>query len=80
MKKELISILGYFGYANTGDEAILSCMLIKLRELNLNADFVVYSGNPEETTRIYNVAAVHNILPTSFKTSLIRSLGNCRAA
>jgi len=78
MKKELISILGYFGYANTGDEAILSCMLTKLRELKLDADFVVYSGNPEETTRTHNVAAVHNILPTSVKSFLIRALGRNR--
>jgi len=78
MKKELISILGYFGYANTGDEAILSCMLAKLRELNLDADFVVYSGDPEETARTHDVAAVHNILPTSIKSFLIRALGRNR--
>ncbi|MBN1210983.1 MAG: polysaccharide pyruvyl transferase family protein, partial [candidate division Zixibacteria bacterium] len=61
-----------------GDEAILSCMLTKLRELKLNADYVVYSGDPEETTRTHKVAAVHNILPTSVKSFLIRALGRNR--
>ena len=78
MKKDLISILGYFGYANTGDEAILSCMLTKLRELNLDAEYVVYSGNPDETGHRYKVAAVHNILPTSVRSFIIGVLGRNR--
>lgn len=77
-KKELVSILGYFGHANIGDEAILSCMLTKLRELDLPADYVVYSGNPEETSRSHQVPAVANILPTSLKSFLIRALGRNR--
>jgi polysaccharide pyruvyl transferase CsaB len=78
MKKELISILGYFGYANTGDEAILSCMLTKLRELNLDTDIVVYSGDPDNTERVHGVAAVPDILPTSTKSFIIRALGRNR--
>ncbi|MFZ5979891.1 MAG: polysaccharide pyruvyl transferase family protein [Candidatus Zixiibacteriota bacterium] len=78
MNHEVISILGYFGYANTGDEAILSCMLEQLRQLKLDAEYFVYSGNPGETRRQHKVEAVPNILPTSTKSYLIRALGRNR--
>jgi len=78
MSQEIISILGYFGYANTGDEAILSCMLAQLRELDIDAEYFVYSGDPEETRRTHQVEALPNILPTSLKSYLIRALGRNR--
>ena len=78
MSREIISILGYFGYANTGDEAILGCMLAQLRQLDIDAEYFVYSGDPEETRCTHGVEAAPNILPTSAKSYLVRALGRNR--
>ncbi|HUQ90173.1 MAG TPA: polysaccharide pyruvyl transferase family protein [Bryobacteraceae bacterium] len=53
-----IFISGYYGYANPGDEAILTVILSQLRARLPDASFTVVSGTPEETARTHSVHAV----------------------
>src|SRR5215212_7335507 len=54
-----ILIAGYFGFGNAGDEAILSAMLMGLRERRVDLEFIVVSGNPSQTAVTYDVSSVH---------------------
>ena len=54
-----ILIAGYFGFGNAGDEAILSAMLMGLRERRVDFEFIVVSGNPSQTAVTYDVSSVH---------------------
>lgn len=38
MRKKFISILGYFGYFNTGDETILHCLTEQLNQMHLRQE------------------------------------------
>jgi polysaccharide pyruvyl transferase CsaB len=51
-------IAGYFGYANTGDEAILAAMLQDMRARRPDLEFIVVSGDPEQTAATYGVRAI----------------------
>ena len=51
-------ISGYYGYANTGDEAILTTMLRDLRARRRDLEFIVVSGDPEQTAATYGVRAI----------------------
>jgi polysaccharide pyruvyl transferase WcaK-like protein len=57
MGKTLL-IAGYYGFGNTGDEAILSAILSELRAQRPQLEFTVVSGNPEQTAARYKVASV----------------------
>jgi polysaccharide pyruvyl transferase CsaB len=52
-----VVISGYFGYGNTGDEAILAGMLVSLRR-ETEMHVTVLSGNPDETERTHGVHAI----------------------
>jgi len=53
-----VVISGYYGFGNAGDEAVLAAMLAALRTRLPQADVVVLSGNPAQTRRLHQVAAV----------------------
>lgn len=59
LEKKNILIAGYYGFGNTGDEAILASILSDLRESRQRLKFTVVSGNPVDTTGRHNV---HSIL------------------
>ncbi len=44
-----IVISGYYGFGNTGDEAVLAGMLASFRKLNLDVNVTVLSANPQRT-------------------------------
>ncbi|MGF1493555.1 MAG: polysaccharide pyruvyl transferase family protein [Microcoleaceae cyanobacterium] len=50
-----ISILGWYGNDNTGDEAILTVLLDSLRGLLPQADYAVFSANPDATLESHQV-------------------------
>jgi polysaccharide pyruvyl transferase CsaB len=50
---------GYYGFGNTGDEAILCALVKELRERFRQAELVVLSQSPEETARQHGVRAVN---------------------
>lgn len=53
----LVAVSGYYGYGNLGDEAVLAGLLGQLRQIG--AEPLVLSGNPELTTALHGVEAVH---------------------
>ena len=52
-------ISGYYGYGNSGDEALLSAMVSHLREIKPDIRLCVLSKNPSETEAAYHVASIH---------------------
>lgn len=56
-----IVISGYYGFANAGDEAMLSAMIEALTDLNPEVKIVVLSGNPADTRRRHGVEAVYRL-------------------
>jgi polysaccharide pyruvyl transferase CsaB len=57
-KPRTLLIGGYYGFGNTGDEAILAAILAELCRFQKNLDFIVVSANPEETKRTFKVRSV----------------------
>lgn len=55
-KKLLLS--GYFGFDNSGDDAILKAMVDNLISSNIDFDITALSKNPEKTKRVYNIKSV----------------------
>lgn len=53
MKKLLL--LGYFGFDNSGDDAILKAMVDNLHKLDNNLELTALSKDPEKTRRDYNI-------------------------
>ena len=54
-----ISILGYYGYKNSGDEAILHSILETFRKIDPGLQYIVFSKNPKETRETYKVESVN---------------------
>jgi polysaccharide pyruvyl transferase CsaB len=73
-----VCVLGYFGCANTGDEAILHCFLKELERRAPGVDVTVFSGDPEETRTIHQVKAVPHVLPTTLERLAVGVLGRSR--
>lgn len=53
-----VTILGYYGANNTGDEAILQGMLEALQDQNIT-DITVLSRNPEQTIKQHNIKSIY---------------------
>jgi len=53
-----ILIAGYFGFDNTGDEAILEAMIAHLRDAIPGVDITVVSGNPGHTAEACGAKAI----------------------
>jgi polysaccharide pyruvyl transferase CsaB len=53
-----VVVSGYYGYRNTGDEAILSVLLAQLRAALPGVEAHVISGTPEETSAAHQVRGV----------------------
>ena len=56
-----IIISGYYGFANAGDEAMLTAMIEAFTLLDPHVEITVLSGNPEETRRQHGVKAIHRL-------------------
>ena len=52
-------ISGYYGFKNSGDDAILLAMINQLKEVKKDARIVVLSMNPSETKKVYGVDAIN---------------------
>lgn len=53
-----ILISGYYGFHNSGDDALLMSITDDIKKRKPDSKIVVLSKNPEETKKIYNVDAV----------------------
>ena len=56
--KNKILISGYYGFDNSGDDAILKAMIKDLEDNIENIEIVVLSKNPNYTEKTYNIKAV----------------------
>lgn len=75
-----ILISGYYGFGNTGDEAILLSIIENLKKYIGNVQITVLSANPDETTKSYQVRSIDSfdfikIIKEIYKTDLVISGG-----
>ena len=68
-----IVIAGYYGFGNTGDEAILAAIIQDLHDLDQQLSIVVLSGNPTQTRKSHKVRSVH----WTDINKIIQSIQNC---
>ncbi len=63
-KKYDATVLGYYGFSNSGDETLLYAMIENLKKEKEDVRLLVLSKNPKETEKIYGVHAInrYNIL------------------
>lgn len=54
-----IVINGYYGYKNTGDDALLQAMVENIRSFDPDAKITVLSASPKETSYRYSVNSIH---------------------
>ena len=52
-------ISGYYGFNNSGDDALLMAMINDIKENDENARIVVLSKNPKETRKLYGVDSIN---------------------
>lgn len=57
--KNSILISGYYGFDNSGDDAILKAIVKDIRECNQKINIKVLSNNPSKTENMYPVKAVN---------------------
>lgn len=71
----MILVSGYYGYHNSGDEAILAALCRDLANLGISSrEITVLSGDPAYTEKTHQVAAVFRYNPLA----VIDALGNSR--
>ena len=74
-----VAISGYYGFRNSGDEAVLRSILTALREEGRDAGVevepVVLSGDPAWTEAAHGVPAAHRMRPAE----VLRTLRGCDA-
>lgn len=58
-KQDEILISGYYGFKNSGDDALLKSIIDDLKKYKESPNIVVLSANPKETTRTYRVKAIN---------------------
>lgn len=66
-----IVISGYYGFGNSGDDALLLSIISELKKHGLKDSITVLSSNPEETKKIYGVKAVNRINPFAVLYSIL---------
>lgn len=74
-----IVISGYYGFRNSGDEAVLKSILTALKEQSqrspIEVEPIVLSGDPEWTQQTYGVRAVHRMKLGEVRRALKESDG-----
>lgn len=54
-----IVVSGYYGFANAGDEAMLTAIIKALQSKDSSVNITVISGNPEVTEKLHKVNSIH---------------------
>src|SRR4051812_14982118 len=68
-----VTVAGYYGFGNLGDELILSALLAELRQTVPSARVTVLSADPAGTVRRHGVSAVSRWNPASVLVRLLKS-------
>jgi polysaccharide pyruvyl transferase CsaB len=66
-----ILLCGYYGFSNTGDEAI--CLAITQELIRLGHTVTVLSANPKETASLYSVKAVKRMNPLETPLAILNA-------
>jgi polysaccharide pyruvyl transferase CsaB len=56
-----VMLSGYYGYANSGDDALLDAVIKSLRKERADLSILILSRNPQETMRDYGVFSIHRL-------------------
>lgn len=67
-----VVISGYYGFNNSGDDALLKSIINDIKSVDENAQITVLSGAPKETKSDYGVGAVYRYNIFSVLYSLIK--------
>ena len=62
-KQDEILVSGYYGFKNSGDDALLKSIIDDLKKYKESPNIVVLSANPRETSKTYRVKAVNRLSP-----------------
>ena len=62
-KQDEILISGYYGFKNSGDDALLMAIINDLKKHKESPNIVVLSSNPQETMKQYRVKAINRLNP-----------------
>ena len=54
-----IAVSGYYGFNNSGDDALLHLIIKEITEIKPDTRFVVFSNSPKNTQKVYGVDAVY---------------------
>lgn len=57
--KNRIMISGYYGFNNSGDEAILKAIVSDIKKINENVEIIALSKSPHETSKLYGIKCVN---------------------
>lgn len=67
-KHKEILISGYYGFKNSGDDALLSAIINDISKYKESPNLVVLSKNPKETQRLYRVKSINRFnIPSIMK-------------
>lgn len=73
MRNKRILISGYYGFNNSGDDAILKAMVKDFKRADASIDIVALSNNPQLTEEVYEIKAVNR-----FKISeVVNAIKSC---
>ncbi|MCD8391191.1 MAG: polysaccharide pyruvyl transferase CsaB [Firmicutes bacterium] len=62
-KNKEILISGYYGFHNSGDDALLSAIIQDIKKYKESPNIVVLSASPKETGKMYGVKAISRLNP-----------------
>lgn len=72
-RNKRILISGYYGFNNSGDDAILKAIVKDLKNADSSIDIMALSNDPQLTEKVYEIKAVNR-----FKiTEVIKAIKNC---
>lgn len=78
-KKYDFAVSGYYGFRNSGDDALLMALTEDIKRENKDARILVLSNRPEETKKIYKTDAIHRLnfpkIISSFKKTRVLIFG-----
>ncbi len=72
-EKKKILISGYYGFNNSGDDAILKAIVNELKKENDNIEITALSRNPDDTRKKYHVKAINRFSITNIIKEMLNS-------